>query len=686
MNAIETRNRWKQLILCISMLLFLFSITPQSFGQETRTRISKPTGLNSWKPSFLLPRGFNSSDTPGPGLDSVVRTDFTIIMRDGVIIDALKYVPFRTVPPANGYLTVMMVHGYGDNKNTLAGFCHDQATYGYYCMTYSVRGQGNSGGLSNLISDIEALDLLEVIQWVKNDSVNGSNPGKILIMGGSQGGILPMKAACLGGRPVTTIISSVAPPNFASSWIENGSVKMTCLWTMDYTPDTARYSPQVDKMRGWIFGDTKQGWDSLAKNLPMGRDFVSSLQNCEIPVMIEGSWQDKFFNADGWMLNIDKLTCPMTSYLGAVHGHGGDISETEDSWHMSWFNNWFFQWLWDINTPILDEAKYQYASSKFPVVNNRYFTFVHDSSKTLLRNASVPLKLYLSKNGKLKTTPQSGSSTEDLNNSVKSGYSLETAINEEFKGTNFNNKFKIDSSKFTSDALTADLEWTGAPVINVEYKSSASTFCQLNYQIYEVLPGGERRFINRANFTNRNYVKNTRTISSFRGQAHSHIFKAGSKILVIITNLDRAHTDAVFFNTNPFVLPVMKNGKHNVYLNSNSYVELPIISNGTSPELAFAEENSDAISTEPNAFSLKQNYPNPFNPVTMIEYSIAKPEKVELKVFDLLGKEIATLVNNFQNPGSYHITFNASNLSSGIYFYKLVTGSFTDVKRMILIK
>ena len=71
-------------------------------------------------------------------------------------------------------------------------------------MTFSVRGQGLSGGLSNLISDTEALDLLEIIQWVKNDSINGSNPGKILIMGGSQGGLLPMKAACMGGHPVTT--------------------------------------------------------------------------------------------------------------------------------------------------------------------------------------------------------------------------------------------------------------------------------------------------------------------------------------------------------------------------------------------------------------------------------------------------------------------------------------------------
>ena len=287
----------KQLALLFVVLLFLFShLTLYSQGSNVKTSI--PKGLNSWHPEFLLT---NMNQTPG--LDSVTRTNFTVRMRDGVIIDCLKYVPVRQTIPAGGYLTVIMVHGYGDNKNTLAAFCHDQATYGYYTMTFSVRGQGLSGGLSNLISDVEAQDMLEIIRAVKNDSLNGSNPHKILIMGGSQGGLLPMKAACMGGQPVTTLISALAPPNFASSWIENGSIKMTCLWTMDYTPDTARYTPQVVNMRNWILANTKAGWDSLARTLPIGRDFVTSLPNCNIPVFVEGCWQDKFFNASGWLDN-----------------------------------------------------------------------------------------------------------------------------------------------------------------------------------------------------------------------------------------------------------------------------------------------------------------------------------------------------------------------------------------------
>ncbi|MEO8211324.1 MAG: YCF48-related protein [bacterium] len=88
----------------------------------------------------------------------------------------------------------------------------------------------------------------------------------------------------------------------------------------------------------------------------------------------------------------------------------------------------------------------------------------------------------------------------------------------------------------------------------------------------------------------------------------------------------------------------------------------------------------------PNDFSLSQNYPNPFNPTTNINFSIPKSSFVTLKVYDMLGKEVASLVNENLNPGSYYFDFNAANLTSGIYFYKLTTLNFTDIKKMTLLK
>ncbi len=90
--------------------------------------------------------------------------------------------------------------------------------------------------------------------------------------------------------------------------------------------------------------------------------------------------------------------------------------------------------------------------------------------------------------------------------------------------------------------------------------------------------------------------------------------------------------------------------------------------------------------TIPQKFSLSQNYPNPFNPTTVISYSVPEKSEVTLKVFNLLGQEVATLVNSVQNVGAHEVNFNASNLSSGIYFYTIKAGSFTSTRKMMLIK
>jgi len=88
----------------------------------------------------------------------------------------------------------------------------------------------------------------------------------------------------------------------------------------------------------------------------------------------------------------------------------------------------------------------------------------------------------------------------------------------------------------------------------------------------------------------------------------------------------------------------------------------------------------------PISYNLSQNYPNPFNPVTLINYSIPKSGFVTLKVYDLLGKEVASLVNESKSAGNYSVMFNAASLSSGIYLYKLESESFKDTKKMVIIK
>jgi hypothetical protein len=95
------------------------------------------------------------------------------------------------------------------------------------------------------------------------------------------------------------------------------------------------------------------------------------------------------------------------------------------------------------------------------------------------------------------------------------------------------------------------------------------------------------------------------------------------------------------------------------------------------------EQNS--IET-PNQYELYQNFPNPFNPSTKIRYSVPQSSTIVIKVFDILGNEIETLVDEEKFIGTYELTWNAERLPSGIYFYKLQSGSFVETKKMVLMK
>jgi len=99
--------------------------------------------------------------------------------------------------------------------------------------------------------------------------------------------------------------------------------------------------------------------------------------------------------------------------------------------------------------------------------------------------------------------------------------------------------------------------------------------------------------------------------------------------------------------------------------------------------ITLIEGNSVELPTE---YRLEQNYPNPFNPSTTIRFSLPLREQVILKVFDALGREVATLVDGELNPGQHSVVFNAKNLPSGVYFYQLSTGGFIGTKKMIITK
>jgi len=129
---------------------------------------------------------------------------------------------------------------------------------------------------------------------------------------------------------------------------------------------------------------------------------------------------------------------------------------------------------------------------------------------------------------------------------------------------------------------------------------------------------------------------------------------------------------------------------------ANSYPiegEIKFTSPGRSVQMIMIEGGTNIVSVDneaspeiPNTFHLYQNYPNPFNPSTLISYQLPANVFVTLKVFDTLGREIKTLVSEQQNAGNHSVQFNASNLSSGMYFYRIKAGQYNDIKKLLLLK
>ncbi len=123
-----------------------------------------------------------------------------------------------------------------------------------------------------------------------------------------------------------------------------------------------------------------------------------------------------------------------------------------------------------------------------------------------------------------------------------------------------------------------------------------------------------------------------------------------------------------------------------IYLDNNDFVFVGLSNDGiyksTSPVTSIPLE----MSNYPLLYSLYQNYPNPFNPTTIIKYSLKDNGKVSVKIFNSLGEEVRTLVNEIKSVGNYDVEFNVSNLPSGVYIYRMQSGSFVTSKKMILLK
>jgi hypothetical protein len=163
------------------------------------------------------------------------------------------------------------------------------------------------------------------------------------------------------------------------------------------------------------------------------------------------------------------------------------------------------------------------------------------------------------------------------------------------------------------------------------------------------------------------------TLSGATGNVAGELVDAGGNVVAVINKT----------SSNPFTLTAPSAGTYKV---NAGYKNPSRRWDSTTVTIVLADIGNDLIEATPHSYKLDNNYPNPFNPSTKISWQSPVSSWQTLKVYDLLGKEIATLVDEYKPAGNYNVEFDASNLTSGIYFYKLQAGTFAETKKMILTK
>ena len=610
-------------------------------------------------------RGFN-----------VTRVDFMLAMNDGTLLDCTRFFPDET-PPAGGWPALIYCHGFGGTKYEDLPYAEEQAADGFFTFVYTMRGQGISGGKTNLISTLEMGDFTKVVNYVKSQSI--VNVNRVGAIGGSQGGTIPFMAAC-NGTSLRCIVSDVSNPKFASDWIYNKSVKMSLLWTLSYDTTIVRYNNLVKAFRTWILADTPDKYDSLLTYIPQGRDFSSQVGNNNAPIFISTCWQDKFFSTKPDIEAIPFINPDYRMYFGTFGSHGSEAYEDEVDYHNEVNGDWLYYWLDDYQNGALDSSQYVYASSSYPRVDDMW-TWKRFYSDVWPPAGVQDVKFYLRPNRTL-TNAVSSLNPDTVgfdNNILDNSLTMLEAVNREFTGSIFESKFQRNRIIFETPTLTQNARMVGTPFVNIHYKSN-TTKAQFNLQIYEIKPGNEPYIVGRANYTDRNITPNQIRQLSFYGSSCSHVFQAGSKLRIVLTNIDNIDNDP-FLRTNPYVLPSFQQATNIIYMNpaNPTYIQLPMI--------GWVTISVNPISTSvPDDYSLSQNYPNPFNPSTKIRFELPKSSHVNLVIYDAVGRQVATLADDRYNAGTYEAEWKASDFSSGVYFYRLTTESFISTKKMLLIK
>ncbi len=206
-------------------------------------------------------------------------------------------------------------------------------------------------------------------------------------------------------------------------------------------------------------------------------------------------------------------------------------------------------------------------------------------------------------------------------------------------------------------------------------------YCYVNYYYYNSPRWGELFIINIANPGNPVLVgqyqtaNNPRSIAVQGNYAYLALGDLGLQILDISNRNDPE--SVLIYNTSGYARDIKFVSDYIFLVNQNSFMILRF-----DPQTGIVEE----IDRIPQSFALAPNYPNPFNAQTTIRHELPVESDVRLEIYDILGRKVETLVNGLQPAGAYSVIWDADNASSGLYFYKILTGDYSQKSKMVLLK
>jgi len=583
-------------------------------------------------------------------------------MTDGVQLEATVTLPQDSLP-VQGYPGVIFVHGYGGNKSDYAPIAAYLASRGYASLLYSVRGQGNSGGLSTTMGERERLDLLEVIRFFR--SFAGIDSARIGVAGGSQGGVHAWMAATSRIPGVAAIATLIAPPSFAFDLVPARCFKQQ-LWA-ELSLSTVRYDPQRDQLKNFVIAEQ---YDSVLA-LVAPRDLEHLLDSVRIPVIQMLGWADALFPANGAIRAIQRLSSrgvPIWSYFG-TGGHGEPLNLNETLFLLTFITNWFDHWL--------RGAPLERAGEPYVVFADDRPGWPHRESIGWPPQPQGGIRLFLT-GSSISTTPPISATESPFTLTYDPAYTPSRGWADGYAGTAFRQAFRASPARFLSTALIDTMNLTGVPRALIFVRSSATRY-QAHVRIFDVAPT-DTGFV---------WIMLTRGTNGIEAPyagaqisrlvecvALSHRVVPGHRIGLEVTSLDmydadRAHIIPYFAGTSAALVS---------NAGSPSYVDLPLIGSTT---FTFVDADRPEI---PGEFMLDQNYPNPFNGISQFGFRISELSSVKLQVFDLLGREVAILLDERKAPGVYTVRFDAGTLASGTYVYRLTAGNRSATRRMVLVR